>query len=267
MLLTAASIAIISFFLITFAGDFGKVFVSIFAITALSITAVQSVVLSRQLKKNQKKTKEALQFSESAYAAAWIDRKIKPLIPLPPLSRWALSPDTAGYLINLIEQKKPRVMLELGSGVSTIMAGYVMKEIGIGKIVSLDAEKEFLQKTKILTEIHGLQKEIELIHAPLEYLNLSDWEGYWYKLDVFTKFTEQQVDLLLIDGPPTTTGPLARYPALPMLEKYLSSDAIILFDDAERSEEKEILRDWENFGWHVQLLPFRAGAAMLVKRD
>ncbi|MGI9528709.1 MAG: hypothetical protein ACR2NG_03285 [Acidimicrobiia bacterium] len=49
---------------------------------------------------------------------------------------------------------------------------------------------------------------------------------------------------MIVDGPPGTTGPLARYPAVPILFDRLSPSALIFLDDAYREDEQESVRRW-----------------------
>ena len=52
------------------------------------------------------------------------------------------------------------------------------------------------------------------------------------------------IDMLLVDGPPGMTGPLARYPALPVFYEYLNNDAVIFLDDGVREDENKIMQRW-----------------------
>lgn len=52
------------------------------------------------------------------------------------------------------------------------------------------------------------------------------------------------IDLLLVDGPPERTSEFARYPALPLLEHRLSSNAVVLLDDARCQDESAIIKNW-----------------------
>jgi hypothetical protein len=49
-----------------------------------------------------------------------------------------------------------------------------------------------------------------------------------------------KIDLLVIDGPPSSTNPDARYPALTHLIPLLSPKATVVLDDADRDEEKKL---------------------------
>ena len=51
--------------------------------------------------------------------------------------------------------------------------------------------------------------------------------------------------MLVIDGPPESTGPLARYPAGPALFPRLANEGVVFLDDANRYTETEILRRWK----------------------
>ena len=55
------------------------------------------------------------------------------------------------------------------------------------------------------------------------------------------------IDLLLVDGPPAFAAGhgLARYPALPVLRDRLAPGATVVLDDVERPGEQEVLRRWE----------------------
>ena len=52
------------------------------------------------------------------------------------------------------------------------------------------------------------------------------------------------IDLVFVDGPPGTTGPLARYPALPVLRDRCAPGARFILDDAARPDERTIINRW-----------------------
>jgi hypothetical protein len=63
--------------------------------------------------------------------------------------------------------------------------------------------------------------------------------GYkWYARASFKGLAK--IDLLVIDGPPSSTNPDARYPALEHLIPLLSPNATIVLDDADRDEERKL---------------------------
>ena len=63
--------------------------------------------------------------------------------------------------------------------------------------------------------------------------------GYkWYAKTTLKGLAK--IDLLVIDGPPSSTNPDARYPALEHLVPLLSPRATVILDDVYRDEERKL---------------------------
>lgn len=72
--------------------------------------------------------------------------------------------------------------------------------------------------------------------------------------------------MLVIDGPVENLRVQARYPALPLLFSFLSTDGVILLDDARRGDEVEIVKRWKiDYNLHVEYLGCEKGCALLKK--
>ncbi|XGB43809.1 MAG: class I SAM-dependent methyltransferase [Nodosilinea sp. LVE1205-7] len=164
--------------------------------------------------------------------------------PLPSMRNWAISPDFAVLIISLLDQHKPKVVLEAGSGVSTIITGYRLKALGQGKVLSLDHEAEFSQKSQDNIQLHDLQDVARVIHAPLINFDIQGKRWLWYDTDKLKEYLNENIDFLIIDGPPYFIQDLSRYPALPILFQRLSDNATIVLDDANRAMEEKILELW-----------------------
>ena len=54
-------------------------------------------------------------------------------LPLPPMGGWAIGPDFACELVREIIRRRPRAILELGTGASTLVSGYALEMGGGGK--------------------------------------------------------------------------------------------------------------------------------------
>jgi predicted O-methyltransferase YrrM len=183
--------------------------------------------------------------------------------PLPPMREWAISPDFAIVLVGIIRECRPRRILELGGGVSTLVAAYCLEEFGRGSIVSLDHDFEFADAIRRNLMRHGLEAAATVLHAPLKAVVLGSERHLWYDCDVIPP--GEPFDLVIVDGPPAGTQTLARYPALPLLMKRFSADAVILLDDADRCEEREIIWRWlrEFPGFIREDVPTEKGATVL----
>lgn len=187
--------------------------------------------------------------------------------PLPGMRRWAISPDFANLIVSQIKARQPNLILELGSGVSTLLAGYCLQQNGLGRVIAVDHEREFAELTNARIAQHGLSDVAEAVYAPLQEVNIGGKMWLWYDISVFSKLFD--IDLLVIDGPPQYNSPnsMVRFPALPVLYSALATNALILLDDADRPDEQQIVRMWlEGYGV-TQIAHFdtERGAALLQR--
>jgi len=164
-----------------------------------------------------------------------------PRAPMPPSGGFALNPTDLLDLLQLIRTRRPKLVLELGSGTSTIWIAYALEKAG-GRLVSLDHDSGYAEKTRAALAAHALTEVAEVRDAPLRPVLLDGRSFPWYDTDALADLRE--VDLLLIDGPPEKTGPDARYPAMRVLEEKLADAATVVFDDAHRTDEQAALRKW-----------------------
>lgn len=162
--------------------------------------------------------------------------------PLPPMRGWAASPDFLVQILGEVLDRKPDVIMELGGGVSTLVIAYALQKLGKGKLISVEHDNKYLQKTARQLQIHELQDIVHHIHAPLRTIQLDGLDWDWY--DLTTVVFPGSIDILVIDGPPAITKPRSRYPALPVLAEQLSADSVVILDDAAREGEKAIAGEW-----------------------
>ncbi|MDF1535041.1 MAG: class I SAM-dependent methyltransferase [bacterium] len=166
---------------------------------------------------------------------------LDPKLPLPSMARWAGNPDFCQLLMKQILIAHPRIVFELGSGVSTVVAGLTLKKTG-GRILSLEHDLKFRTETQVELANHGILELASIYHSPLKEVATDSGSFRWYDLSVLDEIPP--IDLLVIDGPPTTIQPLSRYPALPLLYDRLSPEAVIFLDDGKRGDEKRIVTMW-----------------------
>lgn len=163
--------------------------------------------------------------------------------PLPSMTGWAATPELAIQVLKLIQSKKPSVIAELGSGVTTLVSAYSLEKYHPeGTLISLDHDVEYADITRQELHHHELSKFVDLRNAPLKDVDIKNNKYRWYDTDA-CKF-ENSIDLLVIDGPPVKTETFARYPALPILEPHLSKHCTIVLHDTKRKEESTIINMW-----------------------
>jgi len=165
---------------------------------------------------------------------------------------WPISPDLGLFLINLIENNNYDLIIEFGSGTSTILFGEILKKQSkeIRQITFEHNEKYYKQTYNNLLKRDI--KDIELVLSPLvgyEYnKNMYKYYDCDKKIDELLKNDKIKNILVFVDGPPGNTCHLARFPAIPKLSKLFSNKEIdIVLDDYKREEEKEIVKLWEKF--------------------
>ena len=162
--------------------------------------------------------------------------------PLPKMRGWPVSPDFVKILTALVLSEKPALIVEAGSGVSSVIAGYCLEKNGYGALVSYDHDEKYAGVSADNVTTHGLARMVNVIHAPLKEMRMGGEAFIWY--DTAYLQGQEKIDLLVVDGPPGHLQRMARYPALPVFFDRLSDRAVVLLDDAARDDEKEIVQRW-----------------------
>lgn len=176
-----------------------------------------------------------------AQALGQLMARFNPLEPLPPVGGWAMSPSGLLWLTRHVLRAKPRLIVECGSGTSTLWVAMALREVGRGKVITFEHDPEFASRTRNRLADHGLSEWVDVIEAPLEPVVTPRGSFDWYSR---AGRPIEGIDLLLIDGPPGKTGPNARYPARQLIVESMSDGAIIVVDDMHRKDEQDAVTYW-----------------------
>jgi predicted O-methyltransferase YrrM len=183
---------------------------------------------------------------------------------LPATRGWAASPDLLLVLVDLVITGRPSLVVECGSGASTLWLALAMRKFKTdGRIIALDHDPVFGGKTRDLLARHDVADLAEVRDAPLESYDLAGETYSWYARRAWEDLAG--IDLLFVDGPPAATGPQARYPALPLLSGSLSPVAAVVVDDLVVPDMQKVLRRWldANPDFTSEVLPLEKQAAVL----
>lgn len=170
---------------------------------------------------------------------------------MPPLRGWAASPDVMRLLVRDIDRRRPALVVECGSGSSSVWIGYALRRAGAGRLVAVEHDARYAELSRALVASHGLEDVVEVRTAPLTAYTPEDGpaaeaEGdadrRWYDTSVLADL--EGIGLLFVDGPPEATGSQARYPAVPVLLPRCAEDAVIVLDDASRADERALGDRW-----------------------
>lgn len=197
---------------------------------------------------------------------------------------WAIGADLALHLVQKVQQHNYDIVIEFGSGTSTLLLAKALlnKSINIPlqrsalehkrngtvlgeyiepneqdlpqRIISFEHDKRYYKQTLQNLQQQGLAQMVELIHAPLvdyseqgsDYL-FYDCKGKIKQLAQTLAGREAHI-LVLVDGPSSTQEQEnARYPALPYLLKHLAAHKLdIILDDYHRGGEQQIAEQWRS---------------------
>jgi uncharacterized coiled-coil DUF342 family protein len=202
-----------------------------------------------------------------------------------PLSYSAHTMDTPNLaeLSSLISLNNFDVIVEFGSGLSTIVAASITAEklkakisgvqLSVSKageehfaensanalpnyVISFEQEAKYLNDTKKLLNASGLSEYVDLYHAPLiqSLYSMDGDKGVFYDcteklLELKRVFNNRNAKVLIIvDGPSTKSDKASSaYAALPTILDFLSQCDITMFaNNANEYEEFNLIKSWEN---------------------
>ncbi len=181
--------------------------------------------------------------------------------PLPPDDGWALAPDVLRLLISLVKHLNPLHILEFGSGLSTQVLMRTCAELPLDCfITSIDHDPEYcLPLTENLTQVR-------LQIAPIVARRYLGKFVPVYHLERKYFASQNPVDLVVIDGPPSVLG--GREGVMYQSMEFVRPGTLMLLDDANRLEEQAALTQWQhNLGETIEviMLPgFAKGLAGII---
>ena len=162
--------------------------------------------------------------------------------PLPIMHDWRVSSDYAHATLSSLIEKGEGSVIDVGSGISTLLFGYGVKKNGSGKVIALEHSEEYFEKSKALIKLHKLEDYCELYYCPLKEYDLEGEKWLWY--DISDIEFPNDITLISVDGPPGGTQYMARYPAVPLMINYITKKTLVYLDDSNREEEKLSVERW-----------------------
>lgn len=218
------------------------------AVAATAALAAVRVVLAQHRTTRDRFERHVARREAAVYANVEarlaLDRLFGSDAVLPPMRGSVVSPDAAWWLYRFVLEHRPEIVVEFGSGVSTLVLAHAMERCGNGRVHSLDHEDAFARRTRALLETHGLAHRATVVHAPLIEHDVDGRRPRFY--DTASLDDLPRIDAAFVDGPPRTVDPEVRHAALPLIWERLPPGGVVALDDADRPGERRIVERWRS---------------------
>lgn len=184
----------------------------------------------------------------STYEEALRNEEAASLIRGCEIGGWALDATTLNFLEQEISIHRPNIIVEFGSGISTVLLTSYMLSLHQDSnrvyVVSVEQDAKYAEQTRRKLAIAGIEQNAVVLYAPLIEHDVEN-QNYWcYNVDkhILAQYLDRPVNMLLIDGP--SGGGLNRFGTLTMVFDMLSPEARFYMDDAYRQYETRVGQLW-----------------------
>lgn len=160
---------------------------------------------------------------------------------VPPDGGWVAGADFLLLLAREVLNRKPQLVVEFGSGVSSVIIARCLQLNGSGRFLSFDHDPGFAELTRRRLRRAGVAGQVRA--APLRP-GANGYGGSWYDHGELP----DRIDLLVIDGPPAWREAEAesRGSAAPAAFPKLAPGGAVLLDDAARPGERRVAERWRH---------------------
>ena len=194
--------------------------------TLLAFAPIQAPWLLRSLRGGSLAAKHAL-----------LDRLGLPRDALPNLGSWKADTGLLNLVADHILTAKPKIVVEFGTGASTLIVARALEMAGGGTLISFDQHDDFVDETREwLGRIRARRR--------------SSARCLWSTRPMAGRACGTimarcpAIDLMLIDGPPWTIHPFTRGAASSLFGR-IAPGGTIMLDDAARPGERIVARRWK----------------------
>lgn len=169
-------------------------------------------------------------------------------LPYLPFNGGALRPMCIAYILNEIIINQRKMILEFGSGLSTILMARLIKRNNLDvKIVTVEHNKEWAKIIEDYLKNEDLLQYVKIIQADLNEMETPFGKVNWYDYQTVLKNVEdKKFDLITVDGPPANGKKIrySRYPAFTKMSDFFEEDFCLILDDANRKGEQKIIKSF-----------------------
>ncbi|KIC40151.1 hypothetical protein RA27_15065 [Ruegeria sp. ANG-R] len=133
------------------------------------------------------------------WATASLNQRLEIGRSLPNWNVWSMPPDTLVQILEIIETRKPKLIVEFGSGISTIVIASKLRDVG-GKLISYEHDAEYAENVRHGLTERGLAGFVDLRVRGITPTKFLEYDHRWYDVDLDE--LPKNADLVVVDGPP-----------------------------------------------------------------
>lgn len=192
------------------------------------------------------------------------------LISALPTRGWHLRADALRLVADIVAETRPRLVLELGSGASTVLLARQCASLDTkARVVSVEESPFFAARTTKLLRRHRFCDWVSVVVSPVVRTRIGDWRGYCYGMSeaaMASAMDGERAGVVLIDGPMSawTMRGDCRYGTLPLIRRWLAAGALVIVDDANRRRERGIIERWTEEGLFHPLRSYAIGDGISI---
>jgi predicted O-methyltransferase YrrM len=164
------------------------------------------------------------------------------------LGAWALGAQTINWLEDRLAHLRPGLVLEFGSGTSTLCLARFLVDLhgpeAVVRVVSIDQDESYAAETRDRLRRSGLDAYAKVLATSLGRQEIEGVMTSCYEMpaNLSQVLDGRKADFVVIDGPAAEAG--ARFGTLPLARPYLSPSAAFVLDDGLRDGEIWVAKRW-----------------------
>ncbi len=150
--------------------------------------------------------------------------------------RWAMGFPALYILFRVLNDIKPKNILEFGLGESTKLTFQYHQHFSLTKLTVVEHNEEWVEFFS--NEVYNIRNNVQVLPVTKKLINGFECNAYE---NLMTKLSGNLYDLVVIDGPIGTLN-YSRYQMAEIIENDLLAESfVILLDDANRPGEKQTI--------------------------
>lgn len=161
------------------------------------------------------------------------------------LGVWALGPRSLDRILELVGRIRPKVVLEFGSGYSTVALALAISrgEDPDRRVISLEQDEVHGESTRQMLREYGLERFANVVVTPLVTATVEGRLSTTYAVsqELRSALGADGPELIIVDGPAADAG--GRFATIPMAHEF-TERAYFVLDDALRDSELAAAAEW-----------------------